>query len=43
MEAYLKTYTDSGLIRIERHRVQLTEDYLGTYDAEKLTLFIGND
>jgi len=43
MEAYLKSYTNSGLIRIERHPVQLTEDYLGTYDAEKLTLFIGND
>ena len=43
MEAYLKNYTDSGRIRIERHAVQLTEDYLGTYDAEKLTFFIGSD
>ena len=43
MEAYLKSYTDSGQIRIERQAVQLTEDYLGTYDAEKLALFIGND
>ena len=43
MEAYLESYTDSGQIRIERRPVRLTEDYLGTYDAEKLTLFIGND
>ena len=43
MEAYLESYMDSGQIRIERHPVQLTEDYLGTYDAERLILFIGND
>ena len=43
MEACLESYTESGQIRIERRTVQLTEDYLGTYEAEELTLFIGND
>ena len=43
MERYLKTYTDSGQIKIERRPVQLTEELLGTYDAEALAVSIGND
>ena len=43
MEGYLRSYTDSGQIRIERRPVQLTEEYLGTYHAEALAMSIGND
>ena len=43
MEGYLETYTETGQIRIERRPVQLTEEYLGTYDAEALAMSIGND
>ena len=43
MEGYLKSYTESGQIKAERRTVQLTEDYLGTYDAESLVLCIGDD
>ena len=43
MEGYLRSYTESGQIRIERRPVQLTEEYLGTYDAEALAMSIGND
>ena len=43
MEGYLKSYTDSGQIKIGRRPVQLSEDYLGTYDAEALVLSIGDD
>ena len=43
MEGYLRSYTDSGQIKIERRPVQLTEEYLGTYDAEALAMSIGND
>ncbi|MDE0002758.1 MAG: hypothetical protein OXQ29_08690 [Rhodospirillaceae bacterium] len=43
MEGYLKSYVDSGEIEIERRPVQITEEYLGTYEAEVLALSIGND
>ena len=43
MEGYLRSYTDSGQIKIKRRPVQLTEEYLGTYDTEALALSIGND
>ena len=43
MEGYLQSYTESGQIRIERRPVQLTEEYLGTYDAEALAMSIGSD
>lgn len=43
MQEYLKSYIDSGEITIERRPVQLTEDYLGTYDADALFLCIGDD
>ena len=43
MEGYLQSYTESGQIKIERRPVQLTEEYLGTYDAEALAMSIGND
>lgn len=43
MEGYLQSYTESGQIKIERHPVQLTEEYLGTYEAEALAMSIGND
>ena len=43
MEGYLQSYTESGEITIERRSVELTEDYLGTYDAEALAMSIGND
>lgn len=43
MEGYLKNYTESGQIRTERRSVQLTEDYLGSYEAQALAVLIGND
>ena len=43
MEKYLRPYTESGAIRIERSRTQLTEEYLGTYEVDKLTFTIGQD
>ena len=43
MEEYLQSYTESGQIKIERRPVQLTEEYLGTYDAEALAMSIGGD
>ena len=43
MEGYLQSYTKSGQITIERRSVELTEDYLGTYEAEALAMSIGND
>ena len=43
MEVYLQSYTESGQITIKRRSVELTEDYLGTYDAEALAMSIGND
>ena len=43
MEGYLQSYTESGQITIERRSVELTEEYLGTYDAEALAMSIGND
>jgi len=42
MEEYLNDYINSGL-RTERRLVQLTEDYLGTYEAEALAILIGRD
>jgi len=41
MEGHLKPYTQAGEIRIERTPMQLREDHLGVYDAEKLTFKIG--
>ena len=43
MEEYLRSYTDSGQIRTERRPVQLTEDNLGSYEAEALAILIGRD
>ena len=43
MEGHLKPYTQAGEIQIERAPVQLREDHLGTYDAEKLTFKIGRE
>lgn len=43
MECHLKPYTQAGEIQVERTPIQLTEDYLGTYDADKLTFKIGHE
>lgn len=43
MRRYLEIYTDSGQIRIESRPTQITEELLGSYDAESLTLIIGAD
>ena len=43
MEGHLEPYTQAGEIRIERTPIQLREDYLGTYDADKLTFRIGRE
>ncbi len=43
MEGHLEPYTQAGEIQIERTSIQLREDYLGTYDADKLTFRIGRE
>lgn len=43
MEEHLRPYTQAGEIEIERTPIQLREDHLGTYDADKLTFRIGRD
>lgn len=43
MEEYLNSYVASGDVKVERRPIQLTEDYLGTYDAEMLAFSIGSD
>ena len=43
MEGHLRPYTQAGEIQIERTPIQLREDHLGTYDAEKLTFRIGRE
>ena len=43
MEGHLRPYTQAGEIRIERTPIQLREDHLGTYDADKLTFKIGRE
>ena len=42
MERYLKDYISSGL-RTKRRPVQLTEDDLGSYEAQALAILIGRD
>jgi len=43
MEEYLRGHIDSGQIKIERRPVQLTEDDLGSYEAEAPAILIGKD
>ena len=43
MEGFLKPYTQGGAIQIERTPIQLREDHLGNYEADKLTFKIGPD
>ena len=43
MENYLKKYTEADQIQIARKNIQISEDYLGSYEAEMLTLQIGYD
>ena len=41
MEGHLRPYTEAREIQIERTPIQLREDHLGSYDADKLTFKIG--
>ena len=43
MEGHLRPYTEAREIRIERTPIQLREDHLGSYDADKLTFKIGRE
>ena len=43
MEHHLRPYTEAHEIEIDRTPIQLREDHLGTYDADKLTFRIGRD
>ena len=43
MERHLRPYTEAHEIEIDRTPIQLMEDHLGTYDADKLTFRIGRD
>ncbi len=43
MEEHLRPYTQAGEIKVERTPIQLMEDHLGSYDADKLTFKIGRE
>ena len=43
MEKYLKKYTEADQIQVSREKIQISEEYLGNYAAEKITIQIGND
>ena len=43
MEKYLKKYTDAGQIHVERNKINISEEYLGSYEVETLTFRIGKD
>ena len=43
MEDHLRPYTQAHRIEIERTPIQLSEDHLGTYNADKLTFKIGRE
>ena len=43
MEGHLRPYTEAREIQIERTPIQLREDHLGSYDADKLTFKIGRE
>lgn len=43
IDAYLAPYLKSGRIEMASSSVRLTEDYIGTYEAECRTIFVGSD
>ena len=43
MEKYLKKYTETGQIHVARDKIQISEEYLGSYEVETITFQIGND
>ena len=43
MEKYLNKYTEADQIQITREKFRISEEYLGNYEAEKLTIQIGID
>ena len=43
VEQFLQPYVESGKIRVEPGKTQLNEEYLGSYDAENRTIFLGKD
>ena len=43
MEDHLRPYTEAAEIQIERSPMQLKEDHLGAYNADKLTFKIGRE
>ena len=43
IETYLQTYIESKQIKVNRRTIPITEDALGTYTVEALTLKIGDE
>ena len=43
MEEYLKKYIEAGEIQVTRKNIQISEEYLGSYQVPKLSFQIGND
>jgi hypothetical protein len=43
IEGYLAEYKNSGKLKVERSRVSLTEQYIGTYQADSMAILIGSD
>ncbi|MGI9250513.1 MAG: hypothetical protein ACR2PR_04885 [Pseudohongiellaceae bacterium] len=42
VEVFLQPYVESGKITLEEKSVKLNEEYIGSYDATALDLFMGN-
>ena len=43
LEDYLKKYIEAGQIQATRKNIQISEEYLGSYEVPKLSFQIGND
>ena len=43
IEKYLKKYTEAAQIHLGREEIQLSEEHIGTYQVEALTVQIGNE
>lgn len=41
IKSFLKAYTDNGSIKLKRDKISITENDIGTYDADKMTIYIG--
>ena len=43
IEGFLRPYQESGMLRLERSSVRLSEEHIGSYEAGSMTILIGSD